>query len=980
MRKIVVVACVAAVAAGAIPAWATAYTSASYVQDGLVSQWDAIDNEGTGAHNPNATVWKDLKGDRDLTLQGNGCWKRGLAFYTSGPGAVGTNAAPKYMTIEVLCKVANGGRILFWSGNDRARYVLFDHAKVDPYCWGYFDGSDKTVNAKTPYAQVKRDMPVSLVATYDNADNVTEIFYDGINRTYDVMANTWNPGHSGIVLGDRKTTSNYPWKGEIYSIRLYDRVLTRDEIARNYQIDVKRFYTTAMYEKDGMVAFWDALDNVGEGLHDSTANTWKNLVVGGQDLTLNNSTWGDNALLCNGGAKSGAYGTSTLALNSLEILYRYERPDEGKNAWLFSNGIDRYCVLAKQRLMWQDWHGVYSSSDWYLSFTHGGMHAAGWTNPDPGATTNAYIDGEQTVYGGKNGTIDNWGVGNAYVGVGGRSSGGQTFKGRIYSVRAYSTLPDVAKMRENYKLDTVRYANPMRWKGTDGAFGTPGSWSAIEPTQAIPGEDNTAVLPCGTYKVTLDANQTVAALWANNGNVSRMPHLDATVDMGGHTLTVLGEYAAESTWGVNGTRLSRVTLTNGTFKANAVKIGAINNVIFCEPASIAQQNAFNCGSGSLVAEGPGTVVTIRKGVEMMGPFTRLRVAGGASFTCDRLRAYGMQYHGASYAPGVYDRAQIEITGAGTVASIGAMWIHRDVDFEISDGADVTVQNASDYFTSLGSISCIGRSFENYHGNSTRMVVDNATLRMTCPGFGIGATHKSSGGSGSSMTLRNGALLVATNVSRFAVGASRNGQWGGGVNSTNSVFNVLDGATFLGAATTRLEAGAGGHSSFNGIVVSNATVTCGTLSLGLLASGTYSYYSSNDYLRVAGPATRIGVLGNAADSILVRMGSRLVFTLPENGFTATPLTTAGGVSVPADEEAMAVDPVKLVIDPSAFDAERKGHKQTLLACATNSTESLQRLVDNVEFVNAARHGTVTVEDGGTRLVYNGLSGRTLLIVR
>ena len=289
-RKLI--GCVLAVAASAIPAWATTYTSASYVQDGLVSQWDAIDNEGTGVHNPSATVWKDLKGNRDLKLQGNGAWRRGLAFYTSGPGAVGTNAAPKYLTIEVLCKVANGSaRILFWSGNDRARYVLFDHNLTSPYCRGYFDGSAKSETVKTPYTRVKRGMPVSLVATYDNADNVTGIVHDGVQRAYDTMYNGWNPGHTGIVLGDRKTTSNYPWTGEIYSIRLYDRVLTPEEIARNYQIDVKRFYTTAMYEKDGMVAFWDALDNVGQGVHDSTTNTWKNLIDGGQDLTLSNSTW-----------------------------------------------------------------------------------------------------------------------------------------------------------------------------------------------------------------------------------------------------------------------------------------------------------------------------------------------------------------------------------------------------------------------------------------------------------------------------------------------------------------------------------------------------------------------------------------------------------------------------------------------------------------------------------------------------------------
>ena len=887
-KRMAMSAAVAALALGV--AHATTYTSASYVQDGLVSQWDAIDNEGTGTHNPSATVWKDLKGNRDLTLQGNGTWRRGLAFYTYGPGAVGTNAAPKYLTIEVLCKVENGGRILFWSGNDRARYVLFDHGKTAPYCWGYFDGSTKTASAKTPYALVKRDMPVSLVATYDSADTVTEIFYDGIDRTYDAMANTWNPGHSGIVLGDRQTTSNYPWKGEIYSIRLYSRVLTPEEIARNYQIDVKRFYTTAMYDKDGMVSFWDALENAGEGVHDSTTNTWKNLIDGGEDLTLNASSWSDIALVCNGNTKSGAYGTNTLALSSLEVLYRHERPDSNVNAWLFSNGIDRYCVLGQNRLQWQNWYGVHSSVDEKLSRAYGGMHATGWTNPGPNATTNAYIDGELTTYehrpkNPRGGELDDWGVGGAFVQVGGRSNGGQNFLGRIYAVRAYSTLPDQARIRENYMLDKARYANPMRWNGADGTFGTPGSWSAVDPTQAIPGEDNTVDLSYGTYRIALDANRTVAALRANNGNAFRCPRIDATLDLGGHTLTVLGDYSAESLWSTSlstSSRFSRLTLTNGTFKADAVKIGALNNMIFCEPNLVAQDAAFRCGSGSLIAEGPGTTVAIRKGVDLLGPFTRLRVAGGANFTCDRLRAYGMQYHGSGYAPDVYDRAQIEITGAGTKATLGSMWIHRDVDIEISDGADVTVTKSSESFSSIGWISCIGRSCESSHGNSTRMVVDNATLTMRSTGFVVGASHNGKGGPGTSLTLRNGATLVVTNLQRFAVGASRNGQWGINSNSTNSVLEVLDGAAFTGASTTSLEAGGGGHSSFNGIVVSNATVNSGKLSLGLLASGTYSYYSSNDYLRVAGPATRIAVSGTDTNSISLRMGTRLAFTLPENG--------------------------------------------------------------------------------------------------
>ena len=46
----------------------------SYVQDGLVTQFDAVDNEGNGTHNDSATVWRDLKGSASITLQGSAGW------------------------------------------------------------------------------------------------------------------------------------------------------------------------------------------------------------------------------------------------------------------------------------------------------------------------------------------------------------------------------------------------------------------------------------------------------------------------------------------------------------------------------------------------------------------------------------------------------------------------------------------------------------------------------------------------------------------------------------------------------------------------------------------------------------------------------------------------------------------------------------------------------------------------------------------
>ena len=61
--------------AGALCGFAAyAYDSSSYVQNWLIAQWDGIDNQGTGTHDPTATTWKDLKGSLDMTLTAKGSW------------------------------------------------------------------------------------------------------------------------------------------------------------------------------------------------------------------------------------------------------------------------------------------------------------------------------------------------------------------------------------------------------------------------------------------------------------------------------------------------------------------------------------------------------------------------------------------------------------------------------------------------------------------------------------------------------------------------------------------------------------------------------------------------------------------------------------------------------------------------------------------------------------------------------------------
>jgi len=109
------VAVFGAIGFAAPTALATGYTSSSYVQrDHLIAQWDAIDNVGTGTHDPNAAVWKNLASTGstyDMTLTNSACWKNGDRLVVNGTSAVGANSMPAYKTIEVVFRAT-----MSWGG------------------------------------------------------------------------------------------------------------------------------------------------------------------------------------------------------------------------------------------------------------------------------------------------------------------------------------------------------------------------------------------------------------------------------------------------------------------------------------------------------------------------------------------------------------------------------------------------------------------------------------------------------------------------------------------------------------------------------------------------------------------------------------------------------------------------------------------------------------------------------------------------
>ena len=98
---------------------------------------------------------------------------------------------------------------------------------------------------------------------------------------------------------------------EVYSVRIYDRCLTKEEVKQNYENDKKRFniqeipeIKTPDYVTDGLVSLLDAEKNTKYG-HSKRTSIWQNL-VGTTNASLKNvnntlaSGWTENSLVLDG--------------------------------------------------------------------------------------------------------------------------------------------------------------------------------------------------------------------------------------------------------------------------------------------------------------------------------------------------------------------------------------------------------------------------------------------------------------------------------------------------------------------------------------------------------------------------------------------------------------------------------------------------------------------------------------------------------
>ena len=221
---------------------ASAFSTSSYVQDGLIACWDGIENAGAGVHNPTTTVWKDVVGGYEFTLNSVTVDDDRMTFagsadsygVLSAAGAAETFDAAKNGTLEIV----------YVSRNSSVNQVMLQAPAANGMAFGY-----NTVGAIVALARSSGNGLFSFTQTASQFYSFSVRFTSGAPvsaRANGAALNSpssgyWSPGERDeafVGINARKTLA---FPGSIYCVRLYSRKLSNEEIAANHAIDQLRF-------------------------------------------------------------------------------------------------------------------------------------------------------------------------------------------------------------------------------------------------------------------------------------------------------------------------------------------------------------------------------------------------------------------------------------------------------------------------------------------------------------------------------------------------------------------------------------------------------------------------------------------------------------------------------------------------------------------------------------------------------------------
>ncbi len=213
------------------------YNPPDYISDGLIMHVDGILNTRDG-HSTTTTVWEDLVGNYDLTVNGYASytWEDNHFIGLGNGGYLNTGHTWRYfnslnndITIEIVTYIDCDRTTPTWRG-------------LAGWHWNE-DGTNFQNDQVDERMETLGQLPVT-----EADDQVATVSYTRFNGSF--LNGVWKTNISNIpngvnsdqtVVFGNSFMEERGWNDSIYCIRIYNRTLTPEEIAYNHSIDVERF-------------------------------------------------------------------------------------------------------------------------------------------------------------------------------------------------------------------------------------------------------------------------------------------------------------------------------------------------------------------------------------------------------------------------------------------------------------------------------------------------------------------------------------------------------------------------------------------------------------------------------------------------------------------------------------------------------------------------------------------------------------------
>jgi hypothetical protein len=221
------------------------YHQAPIVTDGLVLALDAgnlvsYESGSTTTHSLTGSIDGTLYNGVDYSESGGGCFDfdgvdDGVKLITG----LDLSTKPS-MTISAWVKVTTGGSWFRWfSGSDNTSFHRPDLAILSNGDLGYH-----FTNLSTGWVDTNKPIPlntwVNITFTFTTSGEVG-IYLDGESEYTNTHSSGTLPSNYNIMLGNRYDLNGEAITGKIATNKIYDRALSPEEVAQNYNAQKTRF-------------------------------------------------------------------------------------------------------------------------------------------------------------------------------------------------------------------------------------------------------------------------------------------------------------------------------------------------------------------------------------------------------------------------------------------------------------------------------------------------------------------------------------------------------------------------------------------------------------------------------------------------------------------------------------------------------------------------------------------------------------------